>query len=227
MEVLTSFFSYFTPWAAQGVSVMEKGKADKLSVAKAAFHTLNLHNTIFFLPASKLFFFLAVYLTPRNDLADSAWTLFCWVTSFSFQIKRPIIACIWRFRQLLPFNLSMSCMWISCCSVWKAKFRRDCSERLNYWMSCPSLHTWSQGSRHPGPPVQDKPCWNAAFHTKHFSAKPGSDARSQLQLGAGMYLTSGKGQPGSFCSELFASHIFHPVLAEPLCLSEPQIPELP
>lgn len=33
-------------------------------------------------------------------------------------------------------------------------------------MSCSSLHTWSQGSRHPGPPVQDKPCWNAAFHTE-------------------------------------------------------------
>lgn len=55
-----------------GVSGMEEGKAEKLSVAKAAFHTLNLHNTIFFLPASKLFCFLAVYLTPKKDLADSA-----------------------------------------------------------------------------------------------------------------------------------------------------------
>lgn len=48
------------------VSGMEEGKAEKLSVGKAAFHTLNLHNTKFFLPPSKLFCFLAVYLTPKE-----------------------------------------------------------------------------------------------------------------------------------------------------------------
>lgn len=49
-------------------------------------------------------------------------------------------------------------------------------------MSCFALPTWKEGSRHPGPPVQDKPCWNAAFWPKGCSGKLRSDARSQLQL---------------------------------------------
>lgn len=45
---------------------MEEGKAQKLSVGKVAFHTLNLHDAKFFLSPSELFCCLAVYLTPKE-----------------------------------------------------------------------------------------------------------------------------------------------------------------
>lgn len=61
--MLTSFFlcCTVTPQAAHGCLRNERGKG-----REAAFHTLNLHNTEVFLPPSKYFFFLAVYLPPKQ-----------------------------------------------------------------------------------------------------------------------------------------------------------------
>lgn len=53
-KVLTSFFLFQSAQSYHrlhmDVSGMEEGKAEKLTVGKAAFHTLNLHNRLF--PAS-------------------------------------------------------------------------------------------------------------------------------------------------------------------------------
>lgn len=66
-----------------GVSGMEEGKTEKLSVGKAAFHTLNLHIAKFFPPPSKLFCFLVVYLTPKEK------TLLIQPESFSVESPPP------------------------------------------------------------------------------------------------------------------------------------------
>lgn len=129
-----------------------------------------------------------------KDLADSAWILLCWVTPFCFQIKRPIIACLWRFRQLLPYTLSVSHMRNSSSSTWKDELKWDGSWRLSCWITCSALPKWNQGSGCPGLPEQGKPCRGAC-------------ARSQLQLRAGMHLTSGTGQPSPLLCELSVSHV--------------------